>query len=147
MSFSASPENSFRQHFLMFFLRAVSDQQCEPEVLRAGKINKMYHHNTRDSIQNLFSNPHLRKGLHAPNAVCIKTGNVPLMLTLYFRLLCNFIVRTGAPPRRPPHELGHHNTPTHDSCKQRKSECITKYTTRIFKVCSRIKPGLRLRPR
>jgi hypothetical protein len=144
MSFSASHENSFRQHFLTSFLRAVSDQQCE---LRAEKINKMYHHNTRDSSQNLFSNSDLRKRHHAPNAVCIQTGKVPLTLTFYFRLLCKFIVRTGASPRRPPHEWGHHK---HTNTRQMQAEEIrmhTKYTTRILKARSRIKPGLKLRPR
>jgi hypothetical protein len=114
-----------------------------PRSSQGRKINKMYHHYTRDIIQNLFSNPDHRKGRHAPNAVFIK---VPLMFTFYFRLLCKFIVRTGAPPRRPQHEWGHHkHTNTHDSCKRRKSECITRYTKRILKSCSRIKPGLRLR--
>jgi hypothetical protein len=108
MPFSARPENSFKQNFLPPFLRAVSDQQCDREVLRAEKINEMYHHYTRDSSQNLFSNPDYLKGHHAPSAECIKKGNVPLMVKFYSRLLCKFIFRTGASPRRPPHEWGHH---------------------------------------
>jgi len=145
MSFSASPGNSFRQHFLTSFLRAVLGQQCEPEILRAEKINKMYHHTTRDSIQNLFSNPDLRKGHHVPNDVCFKTGNVPLMLI--FRLLCKFIVRTGASPRTPPHEWGHHKLTNTRQLQAEEIRMHTKYITRILKACSRSKPRLKLRPR